>query len=128
MPDIKVYVNDEEAEYVKERPKGWVRTIIARFRDTEGALTPDELIYLRDHGGTKGVIAIAKGEKSEGEFNAVTGEMWVPSEHGGEVQPRDGVFCRVCERPLYSGVCRNTSCAMHGKPQEGIETSKWEEK
>ena len=65
MENLRISLEDDEFEFVKAQGKGYVRNIIKRFMDTEGALTPEELIYLRDHGGTKGVIAIAKGEKAE---------------------------------------------------------------
>lgn len=121
MENFRISLEHDELEFVKEQGKGWMRDVVRRFMDAgRTALTPEELIYLRDHGGTKGVIAIAKGEKSEGEFDVVSGELWRPSQHGGEMQPHDGVDCRLCGRPLYSGICRNTSCSLHAKSQEGV--------
>ena len=121
MENFRISLEDDELTFVREQGKGWMRDVVRRFMDAERtALTPEELIYLRDHGGTKGVLAIARGEKNAGDFDEVSG-IWLPSEHGGEMQPQDDHVCRVCERPLYDGVCRSTSCAMHLKPQEGIE-------
>jgi hypothetical protein len=76
MPDIKVYLNDDEMEYVRRQGKGWIRNLILRFRDTEVALTPEELVYLRDHGGTKGVIRLAQTVMAaEPQVDPDTGEV-----------------------------------------------------
>jgi hypothetical protein len=74
MEVLKISLEADELDYVKAQPRGWVRNIIRRFMDTDGALTPEELIYLRDHGGTRGVIAIARGEKSV-QVDPETGEV-----------------------------------------------------
>jgi hypothetical protein len=84
MADIKVYFDEDEAAFVRAQQKGYVRTVVRRFMDTDNALTDEDLVYLRDHGGTRGVIAIAKGEKNAGDFEPVTGEV------------QKSVACREC--------------------------------
>ncbi len=75
MAQKKFYLDDEELDFVNGQPDGWLRTVVRRFMDVgpDGkALSPDELVYLRDHGGTRGVIAIAKGERGQDDFDPVS--------------------------------------------------------
>lgn len=78
MEVLKISLDDEEMAYVKEQPRGWMRSVVRRYIDHgHTALTPMELLYLRDHSGTKGVIAIARGDKSEPpQFDPETGEVY----------------------------------------------------
>lgn len=74
--DMKVYLSDEEGEFVRKQPKGYLRMIVQRFMKTEGALTAEELQFLRDHGGTHGVIRMARGLAGKPQaYDPETGEI-----------------------------------------------------
>lgn len=74
MAQKKFYLDDEELDFVNGQPDGWLRTVVRRFMDVgQKALSPDELVYLRDHGGTKGVIALAKGNPDGAQTDPATG-------------------------------------------------------
>jgi hypothetical protein len=73
---VKVSLSDEEAEFVKAQGRGFLKNVVRRFMDTEGALTAAELDYLRQNGGTHGVIRLAQMVKAaEPEVDPETGEL-----------------------------------------------------
>jgi len=76
MENIRISLEDDEMAFVKKQGKGYVRNVILRFMDNEKALSAEDLDYLRTHGGTRGVVAIARGQIiSEPQVDPDTGEV-----------------------------------------------------
>ena len=76
MESIRISLADDEMEFVKTQGKGFVRNVIKQFMDNAMALSAEDLDYLRTHGGTRGVIAIARGHiVEEPQVDPHTGEV-----------------------------------------------------